>query len=205
MLVWPGQSTMTLLPSAPVAARMPPPNPSPKASSSTRETTPQLMPSIVSAERMRFRSSAVQLCWINSLRYTLHLGSFVAQTLDWIHVSGALRGIHPCTHGDNRQSQQRAHDGNGRNYRLGHKVGEGRSRQQQTKPNSHHVAESSAEHGQRHRFAEELFQDVGLGGAHGSQDANLARTLGDRHQHDVHYADPAQAERGEGNASEENC
>src|SRR5450631_4158434 len=113
MLVWPGQITMTLLPIEPWAATMPPPSPSPKASRSTSETTPQLMPSMVRTERMRFLRSAFQLCWISSLRNTLHLGSFVSQTLDRIHISGALRGIHAGTHGDERQRQQRAHDGNG--------------------------------------------------------------------------------------------
>src|SRR5580700_10437925 len=106
MLVWPGQITMTSLPIEPWAATMPPPNPSPKASSNTRETTPQLIPSMVSAERMRFLRNAAQLCRINSLRYTLHLGSFVTQTFDRIHVGCPLRGIHAGAYGDKRQREQ---------------------------------------------------------------------------------------------------
>src|SRR5664279_4323783 len=105
--------TMTLFPIEPWAATMPPPSPSPKASSSTRETAPQLMPSMVRTERMRFLRSAIQLCWISSLRNTFHLGSFVPQTLDRIQIGGPLRGIHAGAHGYERQRQQRAHDGDG--------------------------------------------------------------------------------------------
>src|SRR6516164_4582563 len=111
MLVCPGQSTMTLLPMLPTASIMPPPKPSPKASSRTRETTPQLMPSIVSAERMRLRRNAVQLCCTSSAMNTPHLDSFVSsfvtQALNGIHVGGALRGIHSGANCDERERKQR--------------------------------------------------------------------------------------------------
>src|SRR6516165_4216964 len=110
MLVCPGQSTMTLLPMLPTASIMPPPKPSPKASSRTRETTPQLMPSIVSAERMRLRRNAVQLCCTSSAMNTIHLDSLVAQALNRIHVGSALRGIHSGAHRDEREGEQRTDD-----------------------------------------------------------------------------------------------
>src|SRR5512146_273462 len=100
MLVWPGQRTMTLFPMLPTAAVMVPPRPCPKASRRTTETTPQAIPSMVRMERMRLRSSEIQLCSISSLRYMLHLGSFVAQAFGRFHVGGPLRRVHACVHGE---------------------------------------------------------------------------------------------------------
>src|SRR5271165_4988300 len=181
MLVCPGQSTMTLLPMLPTACMMPPPRPSPNASSSTRDTTPQLIPSIVRTERMRLRRSAVQLCTTSSFRYTLHLGSFVAQALDRVHVGGALCRVHAGTHCDQRQRQQRAHNRNGRNDGLGNEVRQGSTGQQQAQPDTKRVAQRPAKNCERDRLAEKLLQNVRLGGANRFEDADLAGALSDRH------------------------
>src|SRR5215468_9406662 len=109
---------MTLLPMLPTASIIPPPRPSPKASSRTRETTPQLMPSIVSAERMRLRRNAVQLCPTSSAINTTHLDSLVPQALDGIHIGSALRRIHPGTHRNERKRKQRTNDRDHGNDRL---------------------------------------------------------------------------------------
>src|SRR5262249_45540603 len=51
-------------------------------------------------------------------------------------------------------------------------------------------AEEAAEEGDEGGLDEELLEDQLLGGAEGFADADLARALGDRHQHNVHDADP---------------
>jgi hypothetical protein len=57
------------------------------------------------------------------------------------------------------------------------------------------VAERDADHPaderQRHRLDQELHEDVAPARADRLADADLARALGDRHQHDVHDADAA--------------
>src|SRR5215831_12085218 len=122
MLVCPGHNTMTLLPIFPTACMMPPPRPSPNASSSTSETTPQLMPSIVSVERMRLRRNAVRLCCTSSVIYIVHLGSLVAQALDRVHIGRALCRIHARADGNQRQRQQRAYNRNDRDDGFGNEV-----------------------------------------------------------------------------------
>ena len=60
-------------------------------------------------------------------------------------------------------------------------------------------ADERADDRQQHRLGDELHDDVGLGGADRLADADLARSLGDGDQHDVHDADAAdeQAQRGD--------
>ena len=60
--------------------------------------------------------------------------------------------------------------------------------------------DDAAEGGQHHRLDQELQQDVALQRADREPDADLARALGDRDQHDVHDADAAhqQADAGDG-------
>src|SRR6516225_2527157 len=203
MLVWPGHKTMTLLPMLPTASIMPPPRPSPKASSRTRETTPQLMPSIVRAERMRLRRNAVQLCCTSSAMNTIHLDSFVTQAFDGVHVGGALRGIHSGAHRNERERQQRPDDRDDGNYWLGNEVRQRSNGQQETESDSDRVAERAAQNGESNRLAEELLEDVGSRRADRFQDANLAGALGDSDEHDVHDADAAETEGRDRHASEE--
>src|SRR5690242_13856342 len=75
----------------------------------------------------------------------------------------------------------------------GHGRGEARkdeARGERNQPAEEH-AEHAAEHGEHHRFGQKLQHDVAAARADGFADADLARTFGDRHQHDVHYADTA--------------
>ena len=53
-----------------------------------------------------------------------------------------------------------------------------------------HAGDPSEQRDQ-HRLDEKLDEDVRAPGAYGLADADLPRALGDRHEHDVHDADPA--------------
>src|SRR5438552_590268 len=144
--------TMTLLPMLPTALTTPPPRPCPNASSSTTEITPQVMPSMVSAERMRLRCSAAQLCVTSSLRRIVYLGSFVMQTLDRLHLGGAACGINPSTHGDKRKREQGQDHCSRGDDRLGNEVGEWDIGHQQANTNPEAVADQTAKNGNDHRF-----------------------------------------------------
>src|SRR6516165_7178208 len=150
MLVCPGHSTMTLFPMFPTACIMPPPRPCPNASSNTSETTPQLMPSMVSADRMRLRRNAVQLCCTSSVKYILHLGSLVPQALDGIHICRPLRRIHTGADCDDRQRYQRAHNRNYGNDGLGNEVRQRRHCQQHTDSHTNGIAERAAQNSDSH-------------------------------------------------------
>ena len=64
-------------------------------------------------------------------------------------------------------------------------------------------ADAAADQAERDRFDEELQQHVAALGADRHAQADLARPLGDRHQHDVHDADAADDERDAGDAGEQ--
>ena len=61
----------------------------------------------------------------------------------------------------------------------------------------------AAQERQGHRLDEELQQDVAAPRAQALQDADLAGTLRDRHQHDVHDADATHQERDADDAAED--
>ena len=61
-------------------------------------------------------------------------------------------------------------------------------------------ADEAAEQRQGQRLDEELGEDVAAAGADRLADADLARPLADRHQHDVHDPDAAHDERDRGDA-----
>ena len=63
--------------------------------------------------------------------------------------------------------------------------------------------EQSAGHREDDRLDEELGPDVARAGADGHADADLARPLGDRDEHDVHDPDAADEERDAGDRPEE--
>ena len=62
---------------------------------------------------------------------------------------------------------------------------------------------SSAEHAQRDGLDQELQRDVGAARAERLPQADLARALGHRHQHDVHDADAADDQRDGGGGAEQ--
>src|SRR6185369_17254343 len=203
ILVWPGQSTITLLPKLPTAVTMAPPRPSPNASNNTTEMTPQAIPSMVNVERMRFLSSAIQLCSISSRRYMLHLGSFVPETFGRFHVSSALRWIHSSVNSDEGQGQERSNDCDRRNHGLGDKVRQWSGVQQCAQTDSDEVPDQPAEDRQSGGLAEKLLKDVALSGAECLENADFACAFGDSHQHDVHHADSAKRQRCDRHATEE--
>ncbi len=61
----------------------------------------------------------------------------------------------------------------------------------------------AAEQAEHDGFDQELQQHVAAAGADGQAQADLARPLGDRHQHDVHDADAADEQRHAGDAREQ--
>ncbi len=63
---------------------------------------------------------------------------------------------------------------------------------------SEHAADEAEDDG----LDEELQEDVVLARADGHTNADLARSLGDAHEHDVHHADPADDEAHRGDAEE---
>src|SRR5579883_404897 len=203
MLVCPGQITMTLLPMFPTACMMPPPRPSPNASSNTTETTPHEMPNIVSIDRMRLRRSAVQLCWISSFRRIVHLRSFVVQALNRFEFSRAPRRIHARADRDQRKGEQRTDYRNRGNNWPRNKVRKRCSRHQETDSHAQAVTNESTERGDHNRFRKKLIQNVDLGGTNRLHDADLARPLCDCDQHNVHHANAAKSQRGNGDTSKE--
>src|ERR1700722_18532087 len=63
--------------------------------------------------------------------------------------------------------------------------------------------ENSADHGEHGRLGEKLTENVVFGRANRFASTNLPRALGYRNQHDIHYTDPAQAQRDDGHAAKE--
>src|SRR5215469_13879848 len=166
MLVCPGQMTMTLLPMFPMAVTTAPPRPRPNARRSTTEMTPQVMPSIVSAERKRLRRSDAQLWRSSSFRRIGHLALFVAQTLDRLHFGGSPRGIDPGDHSDYRQRDQGCDHGSRRDDRYGKEFGKRQDGHQQTNADPKAVTDETTKDSDDGGLSQELIENVGLGGAH---------------------------------------
>ena len=64
-------------------------------------------------------------------------------------------------------------------------------------------ADEAADAAHQDRLDQELAQDVAVLGADGFAHADLARALGDRHQHDVHDADAAHQQGDAGDAAQQ--
>ena len=64
-------------------------------------------------------------------------------------------------------------------------------------------ADAAAQQAERNRLDEKLQQHIAALGAEGHAQSDLARPLGDRHEHDVHDADAADDERDAGDAGEQ--
>src|SRR5215469_7682276 len=168
MLVCPGQMTMTLLPMFPMAVTTAPPRPRPNARRSTTETTPQVMPSMVRAERKRLRRSDAQLCRTSSFRRIRHLASFVAQTLDRFHFGGSPRRIHSGGHSDYGQRDKGCDHGSRRDDRRGKEVGKRHDGHQQTNANPEAVTDEATEDSDDGGLRQELIENVRLGGTKGA-------------------------------------
>ena len=64
-------------------------------------------------------------------------------------------------------------------------------------------ADRAAQHADHDRLDQELGQDVAPPRANRFADADLARALGDTHQHDVHDPDPADDKRNAGDGAQQ--
>ena len=75
------------------------------------------------------------------------------------------------------------------------KIGQGHGRHEHAGADSEGESRDATYQREHCRLREELPQDVALGRAHGLARTNLPGALGDGNQHDIHHADPAQAQR----------
>src|SRR5713226_6212755 len=108
--------------------------------------------------------------------------------------------------GSDARQRQRQH-GAGRRYR--HNPGgiealrELHSREQMDDEHSQADSDRSAQQRKERALEEELEQDIAVGRAQGLAEANLARALGYRHQHDVDDTDRAQRQGHQPDATQE--
>src|SRR5271166_6184289 len=136
----------------------------------------------------------------------------VSQGFDGIKPRGLDSGQHPADQADNRQDD----GGNDHDRRVDNEPDVGRlsvlgdSAVEGNPPDSegNRIGQENARYaaGKRdgHRFRKELEQDVAPAAAQRLFHADLARTLGDRDQHDVHQADPADAQRKRADEGQQN-
>ncbi len=91
-------------------------------------------------------------------------------------------------HADQRGTEEGRQHGTEREDHLPllHKQGE-----QEADAIGQQHADQTADQAHQHGLGQELLQHVALARAHRHADADLARALGHRHQHDVHHADAA--------------
>src|SRR5436305_1359107 len=179
--VRPGKTPMICMPKLEKMLRTARPNPAPYASRSTTVAMPHAMPSMVSMVRRRLcriawydwprRSRTIVLLFPQGFHRRQH--RCLARRIKSSHNSGECKRDHGqssrCRHQSwsvksrrRRQCAQHGHES-------------GRS------PN----AQASADDGEKRAFKEKLGQDIAVGGSQGLHKPNLARTLGNRHQHDI--------------------
>src|SRR5215471_16541056 len=144
--------------------------------------TPMTMPSSASIERMRFAVSARRaIVSVSSMRKPRFMGlalSFVAQRLDRIEAGrtrgrvGAEKDTDAGAHDHAKQHRAQAQ----RRRQRAHRAHEQRER------GADQDAHDAARERQRRRLDQELGEDVAPAGAQGLPDADLARSLGHRHE-----------------------
>jgi hypothetical protein len=99
------------------------------------------------------------------------------------------------TGGDGEGDQHRAAGDD--DHHVGQRV------DQQRAADAEDEADQAAGDRDHHGLEQELREDVALAGADGHADADLARPLGDRDEHDVHDADAADEQRHRGDGAEQ--
>ena len=124
----------------------------------------------------------------------LSIEPFVPQRIDRRQLRRHPRRIEPEKHADRTGEADRENDGGRVNFSPpAGKMADG-ERRADTEGDAHEAPDE----GERHRFDEELQQDVPPARPHCHAQANLTRALGDRNQHDVHDADAADEQRHRG-------
>src|ERR1041385_3092719 len=118
----------------------------------------------------------------------------VAQRLDRIELRRASRGIQTRDESHGHRNSRRHHQRRERDHRRPAGVRGDDLREQDADDDAGHAAEQR----DRERLDHELRADVDAARADGAADADLARPLHHRGQHDVHDADAADEERDPG-------
>src|SRR5665213_1180334 len=155
--------------------------------------TPMMSPSAVSSVRTRFAESTA----IASATYCVILiaARSRAERYDRVHARGTDRGIGSEDAADHRRETDRDRDDQqvwdrcGPDELLDRRVRQHRHREAEQR------ADPAAEEREQDRFEQELQQHVAAAGPDRLAQADLARALGDRDQHDVHDPDPRDHER----------
>src|SRR5579872_5011043 len=133
-------------------------------------------------------ASEVVIVPLTALRKLLQtLRSFVPESLNRIQERRFARRIVPKEHSHQRGKYKRHHD----RQQADHcgPMREVRDQPRCRQPN--HDPDNPTQQRQRHRFHEELREDVTCFSPHRLPQADLASPLGHRHQHDIHDSDAA--------------
>src|SRR5690606_22104335 len=125
--------------------------------------------------------------------------SLVPQRDDWIQPGGSSSGPEAEEDADERREAERQESGLGgdRGIPLSQLL------ERERASDATGEAENAAGHAEDERLDQELEQDVAAPRAQRLADPDLTRPLRDRHQHDVHDADPAHDQRDEGDPGQE--
>src|SRR3989475_1451394 len=128
----------------------------------------------------------------------LFMRSLVAEADDWILSRGAVSGHDPERDAHGERHAEGDEHGQGRHDRGDSREPFDADRQADADENTGYAAG----HADQHRLAQELKEDVLLGGAHGATHPDLPDPLQDRREHDVHDPDAAHHERNGGDRPE---
>src|ERR1017187_7898364 len=136
---------------------------------------------------------------VNKVRDSIVL--LVTNGLDGVQ----FRGLNGRIDSKQQSDEYRYAEGNG-NRRTGYHRRPARGRRndlRQREPEGD--ADETAGNRDQDRLGQELAHDVALAGANGAADADFARPLEHRRQHDVHDADAAHQQRNTGDADHDNA
>jgi len=113
------------------------------------------------------------------------------ERFDWVHICGPIGRINAEDYADRPADSKSQYKRNTRNYRgrLAETCDQKRDQRAQTNP------QDAAEEGQHESFREELNYNIASPGAECTADADLARSLADGGQHNIHNPDAADQER----------
>src|ERR1051325_3050670 len=155
----------------------------------TIDVMPMTTPSTVSADRIllvRMVSTAMTTTSQRSARRRVIIRpSFPPEGFDGVQPRGAHRRIQPEEQSDRRGDVDAERNRPGLDRRRNRRE----RRNQRRDQSAEQRADDAAEYREHDRFGENLRQDVGSPRAERLAQPDLARPLGDDHQHDVHDHD----------------
>src|SRR5512146_1319547 len=183
---WKNRPTQNVLgPDCSSMSAMPLLNPEITAPMTITTITPMATPRMVRAARTLWARSEVSAMLAPSSRGVME--SLLAQRHDRVEPGRAAGRIHAGRDADAAAQHDAEQDGDRRHRgrQRGRDVEEHREEYARGDP------QTGPDHRDRHRFGEELPQDVAAPRAQRLADPDLTCALGDRHQHDVHDDDAA--------------